>query len=159
MRKLIFILTLLIAPEIKAQFIQCVDSVRANPLFQCNDPAYIPVCGCNGITYRNQCVAYNIGGVSNWTSGVCSGIDLDLFPNPIGANSELSINLSFPEFIYGNVTLQIVDLYGKIHEQRFINNFNRISIQIDVRPMMSGIYFLIIRASNGASAIRMYSKA
>jgi len=143
---------------IKAQFIPCVDSIRANAMFQCNDPAYIPVCGCNGITYRNQCAAYNVGGVSDWTSGVCAGIDMDFFPNPIGPNSELSINLSFPEFFNGDITLRLVDLYGKTYEQKFFYNVNRMSFQIDMNPMMTGIYFIVVTGSNGGSLVRMLSK-
>lgn len=143
---------------LKAQFTQCLDTFKANPTFQCNDPAYIPVCGCNRVTYRNQCVAYNVAGVLNWTSGVCAGIDLDFYPNPIGPNSEMTINLSFPEFVYGNITFRIIDLYGKTYEQRIINNVNRTSFQIDMRPMTTGIYFIVVYSSNGGNVKRMLSK-
>jgi hypothetical protein len=127
-------------------------------MFQCNDPAYIPVCGCNGITYRNQCAAYNVGGVSDWRSGVCSGVDMDFFPNPIGPNSELSINLSFPEFFNGDITFRLVDFYGKTYDQKFFYNINRISFQIDMNPLMSGLYFLVVTSSNGGSLVRMLAK-
>ena len=32
---------------------------------------YMPVCGCDNITYPNKCVAESEG-VNNWTSGACS---------------------------------------------------------------------------------------
>ena len=32
-----------------------------------------PVCGCNGVTYPNECVAYNYSGVTEWTDGECDG--------------------------------------------------------------------------------------
>lgn len=30
-----------------------------------------PVCGCNGVTYRSDCAAVNIGGVTSWVKGEC----------------------------------------------------------------------------------------
>ena len=32
---------------------------------------YEPVCGCNDVTYDNECYAEVIGGISNWTEGEC----------------------------------------------------------------------------------------
>jgi len=32
---------------------------------------YEPVCGCNGVTYSNSCVATTKGGVSSYVDGEC----------------------------------------------------------------------------------------
>ena len=32
---------------------------------------YEPVCGCNGLTYSNSCVATTRGGVSSYVDGEC----------------------------------------------------------------------------------------
>jgi hypothetical protein len=33
---------------------------------------YTPVCGCDGITYSNACVATNYGGVTSYQQGKCN---------------------------------------------------------------------------------------
>jgi PKD repeat protein len=49
----------------------CVDSSQINTNVFCN-AIYDPVCGCNGITYSNSCIAENYGGVTGWQPGECT---------------------------------------------------------------------------------------
>jgi len=48
----------------------CVDDTRIDPGMPCTR-IYKPVCGCDGETYPNPCVAEHYGGVSHWSEGSC----------------------------------------------------------------------------------------
>lgn len=51
----------------------CVHIDLINPNQGCDD-VYAPVCGCNGITYENECVAEVVGGITEFINGPCESI-------------------------------------------------------------------------------------
>jgi hypothetical protein len=83
---------------------------------------------------------------------------MDFYPNPVGPFSLFTINLSFPEFVYGNADVKVVNMYGKTVEQRLLNNFNRSSIELDPSTWMTGVYLIVVRSSLNTSVVRKFAK-
>lgn len=146
---LLFICSLFLGAKAQLQE-PCVDSTRINPFYQCNDPSFMPVCGCNAVTYRNSCVAFNVAGVNTIAfAGVCSNslFYSDIYPTVV--YESFRFNMQFAPQETAGATLQIMNAFGLIVYSKLLNNISAdfpYSETVSAAGFETGIYFCVVQA-------------
>jgi|ERR1017187_6599903 hypothetical protein len=146
----------------EAQYGGCVDTTTIIPGNVCDTNnvlnGYNPVCGCDGNTYFNYCVAQSLHGVSTWQDGVCqtTGVDFVLYPNPVNYGT---INMILGVFDINDnihVTIYSVANFQFCYEKYFTladvtaKNYYEFPIIPEVSTYPRGVYIIIAQSSEGS---------
>ena len=128
----------------------CIDSSLIDSSMVCIQ-TYNPVCGCDSVTYHNDCYATVYGGVTSYTSGPCSPItrilnisdngQIRLYPNPV--LDELNIDASSASnFRRGYLR----DASGKLIKKLILNVGHN---KINSKELTKGVYFIQLISEKG----------
>lgn len=130
---------------------QCKDSLQItnNP---CYGTIYQPVCGCDNITYRNECNAY-AQGLLNFSQGPCEFMDFDFSPNPVATAGELKVKVICKGVT--DINLWIFDAFFRQRYYQVSRQFQDIELYPDVRGWGNGVYFMVVEAGGTIKVKRL----
>ncbi len=131
----------------------CVDPGRVDPYYQCNDPSFLPVCGCDQVTYRNECVAFRNGGVNQINhDGVCQNDYVFATIYPTLVTDFITLYLQF--YDKGSALIQIRNSFGKVmFSQNFLSLTSR-QFSLERAGYQPGVYYCFVISGNVSSVIK-----
>lgn len=136
-----------------AQTNGCVDSLKLKQrMGMYCDPYYQPVCGCDGITYRNVCNADNAGLLS-FGSGICENIAMDINPNPTINDIYIRILTK----VETDINFYIFDHFGRLLFVRKFSLTKDVYYPMNLSEWDLGIY-IIIAETNGDYVYKKINK-
>ena len=154
MKQLILLLLISISLISKAQTFNqntCQDTtlISNNP---CYGTLYQPVCGCDNVTYRNECLAY-ANGLLNFTQGPCEFMDFDFLPNPVSTVGQLQVKI-----ICKGVTDINVWIFDTFFREKYFQrhlSYQELELFPDVRGFGNGLFFIVVEANGVVKVERL----
>ena len=128
---------------------QCLDSLQfpntAPPCYA----DFIPVCGCDGVTYQNSCFA-DYATVLNYAEGPCDQIAIDIYPNPCSNWMSFTAVTKYES----DVNLYIFDRNGNVYYYQYLSNVTSQTLSIPVYQFEQGLYIIMAKSKGEAKLLK-----
>lgn len=145
-------LTFIVMMFVHVSLAQCTDSLNFPNLQPPCWPDFIPVCGCDGVTYRNSCYA-DYATVLQYQERPCEQVALDIYPNPSSFMLFATVVTKFD----ADVNLYIFDRNGMVYYYQYLTNVSSQQVYIPVQSFEPGLY-IIMAESNGVAKLLKFLK-
>jgi hypothetical protein len=141
--KFLALLAILLPAKASAQVTYCYDSTLKNQSTVCPS-VYEPLCGCDGITYRNYCEMYYHNGITDYRSGICEPLAVEFTPNPVFNSMHVTLTLKEP----ADAFMYIFDLYGRNWYFQQFRSIDKLIFDIETDKFPMGLYFIHAQTDN-----------
>jgi hypothetical protein len=152
---LLFATTSIIAQNPGTYQPTCIDTTLANfNSNPCYGFSYEPVCGCDNVTYRNECMAQAAGIVNySYTQGPCEFMDFDFYPNPVATAGQLKLKVICKGV--SDINVWIFDMYFRQMYYQVSRQYADVELYPDVRGFGNGMFFIVVEAGGAVKVKRL----
>jgi hypothetical protein len=121
---------------------QCLDTnYYVPPIAIClND--FDPVCGCDGVTYKNYDCAYRQAGVLHYQLGPCGSLATNHYPDP--ATGLTPFKVQIVNRYEDDINIEIKNLNGTLFLADHYSGLTELEVTYSVSGYPRGLYFLFI---------------
>ncbi|MBI1286378.1 MAG: T9SS type A sorting domain-containing protein [Flavobacteriales bacterium] len=115
-------------------------------------PDFLPVCGCDGVTYRNSCFA-DYATVLQYQERPCEQVAMYIYPNPATDILYTTVATKYD----ADVNIYIYDRNGLIQFYRYFPQVTNQQIYVPLDGLQQGLY-IIMAESNGVTKLLKFLK-
>ncbi|MCF8463250.1 MAG: T9SS type A sorting domain-containing protein [Flavobacteriales bacterium] len=150
MRKLVIVVVFKLSATLVGA--QCLDTLNFPNLQPPCYPDFVPVCGCDGVTYQNNCFA-EFATVLQYIDGPCEQVAFTIYPNPTTDFLFTTIVTKYE----ADVNLYIFDRNGTIYYHTFLQAVTSEYLTIPMNVFDQGVYIIMVE-SNGVAKLSKFVK-
>lgn len=122
----------------------------------CSFAMFEPICGCNTITYKNDCFR-QADGVLYYTPGPCEPLALNVVTNPPQSN-ELYFEV-ITRFQNESLRIYIMDVFGHIYYNQLYMPYTRQIMNVNLSAMSVGVLLLVAETDNFRQILKVVNPA
>ena len=135
----------------------CRDSTQAVVApGNCSYAMFEPICGCNTVTYKNDCFR-QADGVLYYTPGPCEALALNVVTNP-PQNNELYFEV-VTRFQNQSLRIYIMDVFGHIYYNKLYMPYTRQIMNVNLSEMSVGVLLLVAETENFRQILKVVNPA
>ena len=142
MSKTLWAIALLVLGLSISSSAQCIDTNYFVPPLPICLSLFEPVCGCDGVTYKNYDCAWQEAGVLSYQFGPCGTLASNHYPNPVVGSELLYIQVL--NKYEDDINIEIKNLSGTLYKFEHYSRQTFLTDEYNLSGYPRGLYFMFI---------------